>query len=156
MDWTEISPQAAALEEDYGIQGWLLAIYIIVVLAFFGGLIPQLDTAGMAAEYKEHYFSALLGNMLQMLMLLPFLILTLLKDRRMPVVSIAAIWISVLAGAYVSALPISEAPLALAEQYFFVLVDIVICTLFSWYLLRSRRVNVTFRHRIPSDQTGTT
>ena len=79
---------------------------------------------------------------------IPFLILVPMKHWLMPPVVIACTWIQI-----VMFFPIS---IGLAEMTNGTIATIatifvvVLAALWTWYLLRSKRVNLTYRNRVPA------
>ena len=160
----------------YGVKGWLLVIYVLHVLSALLALSTALNVDVFGTDPLPWQLVALA----QLALLLPFLALTPLKHPLMPVISIACAWVSVLIalifyGANWSSIingmekqahsaVIESGGTATAQREFvdafqtgllfgvvFVLsMKAAFAALVTWYLLVSKRVNATFRHRIPS------
>lgn len=146
--WRDVAPQAAKLERFYGLGGWLGLIYavhaviaaVLVLILVDAAMDPRLADGDLDAR--------ILHPALAIAVSLPFLILAPLEHPLMPPVTIAASWTGLVLHGLLSGLPVS------ADGYAAWIAAGMIVVLFTWYLLRSKRVNVTFRHRIPADTNG--
>jgi hypothetical protein len=143
MEWTEISPVEAAENKYYGLGGWLLFFYVLAVLAFVASFF-NLMNVGMFQEVYGNGYVVIMGvSVVQGVLLLPFILLAPKKSPLMPKATISAYWLSISLTAIAAMI---VGPLMLLPQ---LLIGVVIVLLFSWYLNRSKRVNVTYRHLVP-------
>ncbi|MBV1903661.1 MAG: hypothetical protein KUG58_08505 [Marinosulfonomonas sp.] len=126
-----------------------MLIYIFMAYSLAEGLLVQFGLIAGAGNSQSSLYSTpelLLLYALQ----LPFLVLAPLKHRLMPKVTIVCEFLGILPVFPMTFGNPSGAMLAA------LLVSIVFVFLFSWYLLRSKRVNVTYSHRVPVSQSGHT
>ena len=70
------------------------------------------------------------------------------KNPLMPKTAISAMWLSVavtaIAGMFVN----------LSQMMGQLIFSVVVVAFFAWYLKNSKRVNVTYRHRVPVEADG--
>ena len=108
-------------------------------------------------------------TLVQCALVLPFLILTPLKHRLMPAATIVCAWLSLVItiGLYfihwssISAALDAEAArvdagaevasIGMILTFVSVVVMVVVTALLTWYLISSKRVNATYRHRVRAD-----
>ena len=141
-EWKKVSPDEAKKDPSYGLWGWLLLFYLMFLFAFLEGLARIFGFVSDDLTETEFLVSQPIEETLFIYGLqLPFLILAPIKHRLMPKLTIAATWLSLLS--LLTGLGRNE--------YGEVVVIFALITpvLFTWYLLRSKRVNVTYRHRRP-------
>ena len=143
MDWKDVSPAEAEQNKYYGLGGWLLVFYVLCVLGFlasFAGLLA-LDT--LQQRFGDNYPILAGLGVVQGILYLPFLILAPKKHPLMPTAAISALWLSVAVTAIAGML---ANPAEMMGQLIF---SVVMVALFAWYLRKSKRVNVTYFHRVP-------
>ncbi|MEN3976452.1 DUF2569 family protein [Emcibacter sp. SYSU 3D8] len=148
MNWTSVTEDEAMLHPLYGFGGWLYAVYAVEVLGLaltLEGIVRVVDEAG-AGQLANPGFGLV---WLQVLLNLPFLLMAPMKARAMPAVAIGCYWVGmVFSLGMVVTLPSSvDMDASVLAR---VLVWFVWGAVFTLYLLRSRRVNVTYRHRVPA------
>ena len=143
MDWKEISPEEAAETKYYGLGGWLLVFYVIAVIAFLGTILNLANVDAFKQLYGDAYGIMLVVSIIQGLLILPFIILAPKKSPLMPKATISAYWFSI---ALTAIAGIITNPSAMLPQ---LIVGVIFVALFSWYLRNSKRVNVTYLHRVP-------
>ncbi len=133
--------------------------------------LSEADLVGTSPELGSIVYA------LQLALALPFLVLTPMKHPQMPVVTIICLWVSVAISIVYFAIQGSMLTAGLEQQasalygqqgvsapdgidgiigmavVTTMMISVGISVLFSaivtWYLLASKRVNATFRHRIP-------
>ncbi len=145
MAWVPVSEDDARLHPCYGFGGWLWLVYAVEVAGFAMTLdsvvrIVRLSGAGALAS------PSLAVIWLHLALALPFLVMAPARARAMPAVSIACYWTGVLASLcsfVLYGLPPMAVPI-LAPMLFWWAWGVF----FTVYLLRARRVNVTYRHRV--------
>jgi len=147
-EWRPVSPTQAEGHPAYGFEGWLLFFY---AYALFGLALPIMSVfgggGGTAAMFgAENVTMMRTVNAVRLILLLPFLVLAPMKHRWMPAATIAAYWLSFAIMAV--ALLVGDVP---ARRTGIVMsLDAVTALLYTAYLVFSVRVNVTYRHRVPS------
>lgn len=148
MNWTTITEDEARLHPLYGFAGWLWAVYAVEVLGI------ALTLEGVITVVRDYGLNPITNPSfgivwLHLALNLPFLLMAPMKARLMPVVSIACYWvgIAISLGTFVTMPgPLMNVSI-LARVAFWVAWGVV----FTLYLLRSRRVNVTYLHRVRAD-----
>jgi hypothetical protein len=145
--WQAVTPAKAEQNPFYGFRGWLYVFYayaIIEVLMPMGGLFG--DGRGLALMYGPENVSMMrIVCVVNLLLPLPFLILTPMKHRLMPVLTIIPFWISPFV--FLSAMIIgSVEPQKILGVFF---LNAVTAAAYTWYLLQSKRINITYCHRAP-------
>ena len=146
-DWRAVSKEVAAQNRHYGLRGWLLLFYVV---AAYGAVTYSID---LMSPLEERYFgifgerpdvirAVLLINVAAQL---PILVLAPLKHRLMPKLWIAGLWISAIA--YIAAF---NMPGRLDGMILGVAMTIMGTALLTWYVLHSKRVNVTYLNRVPA------
>lgn len=174
MAMTQASAAQAMQSPYYGIKGWLLVLYIILALGALSSVTNAFN-ADLARVSGMGETGWMLFSLIGLALSLPFLVLTPMKHRLMPVLTIIGMWVGVaitlirdvldwetivaasqkvmlqqVAAAGSQPLP-TEFYMTMAAWIPIggVAVQIVFALLFTWYLLASKRVNATFRHRLP-------
>ena len=148
MNWTKIAEDEARLHPLYGFGGWLYGVYAVEVLTLA-------FTLEGVVRVAQHYGIEQLANpsfgimWLQVVLHLPFLLMAPIRARAMPLVSIVCYWAGILFSLGVFVAPGLWMDLeVIGRALFWVTWGVV----FTLYLLRSRRVNVTYRHRVRADE----
>jgi len=148
VKWTAITEDDARLHPLHGFGGWLYGVYAVEVLTLA-------FTLEGVVRVARHYGIEQLANpsfgimWLQVALHLPFLLMAPMTARAMPPVSIACYWASVLFSLGVFVVPGLLMDLeVIARALFWIAWGVM----FTLYLLRSRRVNVTYRHRVRADE----
>lgn len=148
MEWREISPAEAEQSKYYGLGGWLLVFYVLGVLGFLASFAGLLALETLKQNFGDSYLILAGLGIVQGLLYLPFLILAPKKHPLMPKAAISALWLSVavtaIAGMFAN-------PSQMMGQLIF---SVAMVALFAWYLRKSKRVNVTYLHRVPVEADG--
>ena len=144
----------AAKHPLYGLGGWLALIYLgsalEAVWMLLGLVAPMPALLGSGDAVATRIIDATL-----LFLALPFLVLAPLKHPMMPLITIACLWTAFGVSLASTAMGIVGSGLdggaALVAMLLFSsggpsLMEVIGLT---WYLLRSRRVNVTYRHLMP-------
>ena len=145
----EVSPVEAAENKYYGFKGWVLFFYILILYSLLVSIIydiwfdPTYDirVSGLGDSAEMIGILSVVGGVL----FLPFLVLAPMKHRLMPKVTIVCSWLEVIP----SLVYFTIVPVALALPGF--VFGVIFAVLITWYLLKLKRVNVTFRHLVPSE-----
>ncbi|MGE4060392.1 MAG: hypothetical protein AB7E69_16140 [Sphingomonadales bacterium] len=152
MNWIQVTGEEAWQHPLYGFGGWLAVIYGIEVLLLGNTLYSVLDIAyraGVGTILSTGFATVWLHLALE----IPFLVMAPMRARAMPPVAIACFWIGVAWNiGYV--LMISIGPLTSFGVVGPMLLSPVWGVVFTLYLLRSRRVNVTYRWRVRAGETA--
>ncbi len=151
MPWKDLPSEELAQHQYYGVWGWLMAFYVLSVLGFVKGIadffLPDPEALKMFFDMPNMLMTV---SVISLALQLPFLILVPLRHPLMVNASITCTWIHV-----VIMLPFTlsiEVTLDAPESLGVVIAAgiLVISGLWTWYLLSSKRVNLTFRHRVPA------
>ncbi len=151
MPWNSAPREEVARLKYYGVGGWLLFVYILAVLAFLSGILDLVNP-------DERTLKLFLGSaaiaqsvsLASMVLRFPFLILVPLKHPLMPSIDITCTWISVfIMMPFIISVDVTMGAPAAVGILIAALV-LIVALLWTWYLLASKRVNLTFRHRIPA------
>lgn len=142
--WVTIAERQARQHPLYGLNGILFCFYALTL----GGLLVRAATLMTAMTLSPMFDQADLQISSMLLawgmgLPLPFLLLSLAWRRIMPAASIACIWSSVALDAGFLILGLMT-PVAL----FGTVASTAAAPLLTFYVLLSRRVNVTYRHRV--------
>lgn len=147
-DWRVISREEAARNRHYGLKGWLLLYYAMsaigVVMYVTDAMSPPRDAYIALYGDRPTAIRALL--LMQAAAQVPFLIFAPLKHRLLPRVWLACLWIPMAITVVAIDMPGQTDGMILRLAY-----TVGATALISWYVLHSKRVNVTFLHRIPAD-----
>lgn len=152
-EWLTVPREEAVENRYYGLGGWLLLIFVTSVISIFtnsiGLFVPFQDEA-----LQEFYGMSSVGS--QMIPLLAAIwsailaVLILLKRQSIPkliVVLNSLYWLAYL-----------TINIVYGGQTGFVfwslLAGSISLILYNWYWLKSKRVNVTYRHRVPVSVTN--
>ncbi len=161
--WIKISPEEAAKNRYYGIDGWLVALFGLLAAGIGSSLVSLLSATGQEVSRMSYGISsqgALSVSLLGLGWTVSLLILISLKQRAIvPKLVIASSWLYV--GAFVMILNIFEDPLVTASaaetfgsagamNSIVVGTGLVSASLTTWCWLKSKRVNVTYTCRVPS------
>ena len=121
---------------------------MLAVLGFLASFGSLLSLSALKEVFGDGYMIIAGLGVVQGLLYLPFLILAPQKNPLMPKAAISAMWLSVavtaIAGMFVN-------PSQMMGQLIF---SVVVVAFFAWYLKNSKRVNVTYRHRVPVEADG--
>ena len=121
---------------------------MLAVLGFLASFGSLLSLSALKEVFGDGYMIIAGLGVVQGLLYLPFLILAPQKNPLMPKAAISAMWVSVavtaIAGMFVN-------PSQMMGQLIF---SVVVVAFFAWYLKNSKRVNVTYRHRVPVEADG--
>ena len=181
MSFRTVTVEQAKASRYYGFDGWLMVFYVYAAWTAFSA------TAFALSVFRVELFdlTAMQSMMaVRAISLLPFLILTPMKHRFMPVAAIICEWVHTAISSFftpslwtsmfdamkqvveITASQRVPAPELgptmthfddVAEVFVQVaiwnsiLIGVAMTVLFTWYLLASKRVNATYRHRLRSD-----
>ncbi len=143
-EWKVVSKEEARLSPYYGFRGWLLLFYISILFVVVSDLLqavtvpnPRFAYGGGVGVTRAVLLSIAAVN-------LPFLILAPMKHRLMPRLGIAGTWITVVIFAATIDMPGQIDGVILRVAFV-----VAFAALMTWYILSSRRVNVTYLNRVP-------
>lgn len=150
-NWQTLSKEEAAQSPYYGLRGWLLLFY---GLAAVGTVMNVMDVISPTHQvYVSTYGDR--PNLIRALLLafavaqIPFLVLAPLRHRLTPKVWLAGIWIPM--AAYAAAIDMPGQADAMILR---LALSFGAAALMTWYVLHSKRVNVTFLHRVPAEEVS--
>lgn len=147
MVWKNVSKDEARAHPLYGFRGWMLSLWILYFLGWlvnFANLSGLNDAALISLYGTENMGMVKFSVAMSQLLALPLLVLAPLRHSMMPKMSIICLWLGAVLGFGItfSILPIWMALSGSA-------VGVILSALWTWYLLKSKRVNVTYNLRIP-------
>lgn len=147
-EWRNLALADAKNQDLYGFGGWLLVMYGLAVFLLawqlFGAFNPDQD--GLAQMYGSPANAAIMRVVLivKALSWIPFLVLAPLRSRLMVPVALACILATFLLDAVVVNVSLGlPAAKAMGVNTF----NVVIAAAYTLYLLKSKRVNLTYRLR---------
>ncbi len=151
MPWNSAPREEGARRRYYGVGGWLLFIYILAVLAFLSSIRDLVNPDERTLKlFLGSTGIARVVSLASIGLRIPFLILVPLKHRLMPSIDITCTWISVcVMMPFIISVDVTMGVPAMVGIFAAALV-VVVAALWTWYLLASKRVNLTFRHKIPA------
>ena len=150
MAWIPVTEDDARLHPLYGFGGWLYVFYAAALFGLAQTFYSVLQVARVAG--MELLFSPSMGFVwLHVALSLPFLLMSPMLARAMPIVAIICYWVGTLMGLRLFFLPgLQLDVMILARMAFWFAWGVV----FTVYLLRSRRVNVTYLKRVAADEAA--
>jgi H+/gluconate symporter-like permease len=159
--WRQVTPNEAMQHPLYGVGGWLLFFMILVLI----GIVYNIYQLTLAVDDTQ-----VISTIISLVISLLIVLLCFSKSRSFPTVTIVLLWINVAitvigaiifasaAGPAIDALiaetgadpALRDAYVSAATSSLIVTVVIfaVLALLMTWYLVSSKRVNVTYRHRV--------
>jgi len=146
--WRKVSHDRASTDPKFGFGGWIWFFYgfalvrtLLAMRNIFG------NEAALGGMYGlENVATIRIQLILRILLLLPFLLLAPLRHSLMPPVAIAGVWMTaVLALLFGLIVSLPEDRLLSV-----LVVEVLVASAYTLYLLRSKRVNVTYLSLIPS------
>lgn len=143
--WKTVSKEEAQRNQYYGFKGWLLLFYLYWLFALVSGVMdfvrPVPEVVLVIYDSPTAYRAiSVLGLILQ----IPALVLAPLKHPLFPRV---AIWTNLIL--LLLALLIMSKTSMNSLIVFLIIIAFLMTILSTWYLLSSKRVNVTYHHRVP-------
>jgi hypothetical protein len=145
--WQNISPEEARSKNRFGFGGWLIGFYIYALFLVGWHLSSLLgDGSGMLMMFEtpENVAKMRVVLMIKTVLWIPFLVLTPLRHRLMPMASMACLVAATLIDSFaVTFLLELDQTKVLAIDGF----NLLILTVYAVYLTRSKRVNLTYRLR---------
>jgi hypothetical protein len=160
-EWKTVTRDEARSNPYFGFKGWLLLFYLMTIYSLVG---PEIDwILGMNQAVPDTPSYQLSADMsfggslnaywthraINTAVLLPFLILAPLKHPLTPKIGIAATWIGLAAS-----FALIKMPGQMNTMIIGAISGVVVSALLTWYILASKRVNVTFLNRVPANQSG--
>lgn len=144
--WTNVTEAEARENKLYGFGGWLYAFYAYAIVECF---LPMIGVFGEGRGLETMYGADNLAMMrmvmaANMVLPLPFLILAPLKHPLMPIATIITFWASAIL--FLAAMTIGG--VALQTILIVVSLNALTAAAYTLYVLRSERVNVTYKHRV--------
>ncbi|MDQ0315567.1 hypothetical protein [Amorphus orientalis] len=161
MAWQKLSINEAEAHPLYGVKGPLRVFLILFVLGGLFGLLQLFlpDPRGFAQLFgpfdrQVHYVDSFVGLVLAVVAVLGLNRSPLFGSLIVPALLLRYFATILIASVFHFEAP--EAPSMTADlmtQSILVAIGVggIVCALLCWYFLRSRRVNVTYRYRIPAD-----
>ena len=147
-EWTVVSKDEAQQNPYFGFRGWLLLLYLLTVVALIQGLIvvfssPDPDLVEIFGGNPDVMRGV---YVVYGIVLAPFLVLAPLRHSLTPKVWIGGAWINVIV--YAAAVNMPGRINAMVGMIAFA---VIVASLMTWYILHSKRVNVTFLCRVPAE-----
>ena len=148
MGWTFVTDDEARAHPLYGFGGWLLVVYGVEILLLAYTLF-NIASIAMKAGAETLLMPGFAVVWAHVALALPFLVMAPLKARAMPLVAILCCWVG--AAWSLSSYLAVPSLLGNAAIIFPAVLSLAWRVVFTVYLLRSRRVNVTYRGRVRQD-----
>lgn len=148
-DWITVTAEEAAANRYHGLDGWLLALFAVSAAGLFMNLVNLFNpavTSSLEGLYGLSGSAATANYALSLLISIVYLVLIPIRRPFVPFVMIAATWANLLLFLAFLATNGGFPPL---YKWTMPCVAVYIA-LFSAYWLKSKRVNVTYRHRVPA------
>ena len=164
MAWEHVSDQEAIEVKYYGVRGWLKFFYVLAVLGFLRSLFDLIFPDPILLEMYGGSAGMMQAIILVSLALqIPFLVLTPIAHPLMPSVTIVCTWIQTVFvltlmtnfdEMFATMYPDEASPeVSAIVMTMVMIISISGAALWTWYLLRSKRVNVTYRNRVRDWET---
>lgn len=148
MTWQTIPQEEAQKHPYYGFGGWLLVLYLLtllstVMLLLQAFVLPE-PPAAAALEGRPGAMRTI--HVAYAAIWIPFLVIAPLKHPQTPRVWLGCIWGN--AAVYITSTsliaPISQMLVPIS-------VNLLISVAVTWYVLSSKRVNVTYLNRVSAE-----
>lgn len=147
--WVQVSPEEAAKNRHYGFDGWILAFYGLTVAGTVMNVIFALDPIYRLSLEANYGLSPEGATVLMAVMLVWVIALLCLMPVRRPSVPkllIAGSWLYIILFWMIVLVFGAITPMSIVSFG----TGIVYPVLFTWYWLKSKRVNVTYSNRVPA------
>jgi|GEM_PF-2994937 len=152
--WISLPREEAARHHLYGLQGWLLTFYVLYALGFVVQLIMKIVPSLYGTDVDDEYLNlygigpaqGMFINVVNLVYGLLMLIFMPLKRSWVPASIITCALLSWLI--FVAVITIYGTVNLQVNLYF--LFGGSFAGLYAWYWLQSKRVNVTYRNRVPA------
>lgn len=148
-EWTVVSKGEAQQNPYFGFRGWLLLLYLLAVVGLIQNLIvvfasPDPDLVEIFGGNPDVMRGV---YVVYGIVWAPFLVLAPLRNSLTPKVWIGGAWVSVVV--YAAAVNMPGRLDAMIGQ---IAIGVVVTLLMTWYVLHSKRVNVTYLSRVPAEE----
>ena len=143
-EWKNLTLNEAQQRKYFGFSGWLLVVYAVALLLQLWHLNSAVGSGeALAVMFEGEENAAIMRAVkwIQVLVWLPFFVLAPLKHRLAPVAAIAAAVLAMAAEVGAVTLMMN---IAANKQIVIVVMNLMIMLLFVIYMLRSKRVNLTY------------
>jgi hypothetical protein len=147
--WVQVSPEEAVRSRHFGLDGWLLVLYGMVVagapISVFNAFSPMhrksyQELTGMAPE------GVIILSGIAVVWTIVLLIFIPMKRPLVPRLLVAGSWLHMFLFSVIMLVFGTLTPMSLV----WLGAGMIYVLLFSWYWLKSKRVNVTYLNRIPA------
>ena len=152
--WKQLSIDEAKAHRLYGVKGWLLVILILMALGAANSLVYLFSYSQMQALYGAYapvlvILSTLFGIISALIAIAGFV-----KDHRFPTYVIQMLYIGLAVGIINSIAGWVLAPGEVGKMNAAIggVIGPVLVGLLIWYFKASKRVNVTYFHRVRADE----
>lgn len=145
MNWNEISAEEAQKHPEYGFGGGLYLVYLLSILwCLHSFYIVFLDTDYVLTQSYgyENFTMADFTSFIQIVVTLPFLYLAPRLNPVMPSVATSLFSVNWMIWFTFGMISPRAIPVAIVVS--------LVSAFIILYLMRSTRVNVTYRHRVPA------
>jgi len=149
IDLEHVSPEEAARNRYYGFDGWLLAFYATFAASVLSSTIFAFDSIYLQSLQDSYGLAPVGATTLSVVMMIWSVALLSVVPMRRPLVPkllVAGIWLYgfihwTIVLVFGAPEPMSFVGLGTSIAY---------SSLFSWYWLKSKRVNVSYLNRVPA------
>ena len=149
-DWNVVSIEEARQDAHFGLRGWLLVFYFMYTAVFVVtliGLFSPPDPTVLEQTYGGKLWVMRGMEVMYLAVIAPVLVLASREHPLTPKVWIGSMWVGVIASTLLSVV-------ALPDRLDKVLLGAAItgaaASLMTWYILHSKRVNITYLNRVPA------
>ena len=145
MAWRKLTESEAKQHPLYGFGGWLATLCALSVCCLLYATIILSAGWGRSDGWTR------LGMIAWTLIYLPFLILGPRLHPNLPAAAAVCAWINpfiVLVTGFRVIISVKAPSLAFLAPMEAFVGGLIFAIVFQWYLVRSKRVNVTYRHRV--------
>ena len=154
QDYKVVSREEAARNRYFGLGGWLLVFYLLAAIVFVMAVkelyLPP-DPISLSIAHQGDVTALRASQILSVAYTLPLLLITPFKRPFVPKIWIGLQWLSWIAG-FVSYTSASGQRNVASE--FGLAATFTVALLLTWYFVNSKRVNVTYFNRVPTNQIG--
>ena len=146
----QVTKDQAEKSRYFGFRGWLLFFYISS--GVFGTITSGMNVIFPSSSNNLDYFGgdetvSRVVHLIYVLTTIPFLILAPIKHRWAPKLWLFSIWTNWIVFAIALDMPARN-----SFAFILIVLGLVSVLLMTWYILASKRINATYRHKIRPDK----
>jgi len=152
--WKRLSESDARAHKLYGVKGWLLVILILMALGALNALVTLFTYSELRTLYGAYAPVSAILSILLGLIYAAIAVAGFLKDDRFPAYAIQMLYVIMVLAVInmVAVWVLAPAEVGKMSGVIGGVVGLVQSGLFLWYFKASKRVNVTYFHRVRADE----